>query len=98
MYRAHIHRDVFASDPITTGESLRQNSVAVDEIQSQTVYLHLAGHGQQLVFRPFEVLAHAIVPGTQFLEGEHIIEAHHLGGVPHRREVVRECATYPMGR
>ena len=89
---AHVQRDVLAGHTVAAGQSLFEHAAAVDEVQRQAVDLDLAAHRQRPALGPVQVAAHAVVPVTQLLDREHVVQAHHARGVPDRGELVRECA------
>ena len=75
---SRVRGDVFADVAVASGGGAQEASVLVEEVDGEAIDLHL---GRHLEVRDARGFGHAGLPPGEFLEGEHVVEGHHLGEV-----------------
>ena len=95
---AHIERDILADHAVTSGQTLLEHAVTVDEVKRKTVDFHFACHRQRLRLRPIKSPNNTVVPFMQFLKRKDIVKTHHARRVAYRCEIIGEGASDTMRR
>ena len=88
---SRVGGDVFADVAVASGRGAHEAAVLVQEVDGQAVDLDL---GRHLEVGDTGGLGHAGLPAGELLEGEHIVERHHLGEVAHFGEPGVDAATH----
>ena len=78
--RPSVGGDVLADVAVASGRGAHEAAVFVQEVDGQTIDLDLSRH---LEVVDAGGLGHAGLPSGELLEGEHVVERHHLGEVAH---------------
>ena len=89
--RARVGSDVLADVAVAAGGGAHEAAVLVQEVDGQAVDLDLGGH---LKVGDAGGLGHAGLPPGELLEGEHIVERHHLGEVADLGEAGVDAAAH----
>ena len=89
--RACVSGDVFADVAVASGSGAHEATVLVQEVDGQAVDLHL---GRHLQVRDAGGLGHTCLPPGELLEGEHVVEGHHLGQVADLGETRIDAAAH----
>ena len=74
--RPGVSGDILADVAVASGRGAHEAAVLVQEVDGQAVDLHL---GRHLEVGDACGLGHAGLPAGKLLEGEHVVEGHHLG-------------------
>ena len=86
-----VGSDVLADVAVASGRGAHEAAVFVQEVDGQAVNLHL---GRHLEVVDAGGLGHAGLPAGELLEGEYVVEGHHLGEVADLGEAGVDAAAH----
>ena len=93
--RAGIISNVFADVAVASGRGAHETTVLVQEVDGEAVDL---GLGRHLKVGDTRGLGHAGLPPGELLEGEHVVEGHHLSEVRGRSKTRINTTSHSLSR